>query len=391
MLIIYLLYIDEIQLMRGEYVTVVDQLENDGWWKGTSESGATGIFPSNFVQIIEQEKPPQRPARTRPATVKTESTENMAKPPPVPVTTRPTSLLSNRDSSSVTSPPPPPRPITTPPRPTTSPPIPTRRTNSIISPTSVEIGHRRIPSIPLTAPDLPPMSPVHERPSRSIPRPTSHDSTSSASAATSPLSPRNINNNNPSSSSNSSSTRPPEINANTLQHMAKPPKVNFGVNKGPPPVRSPSTSRPCSINDVVSATGEAHPAVPRRSMPPVPEISNTTTTMPPTPLTRSSTDHMKPTKPPQPTTGVPSTPDVAATTTTTDNDYHHDSNNDNDDNDGLSELDPVMVAKLRQLVKIETEKIRKEFEIRLEDERIERLRFQVEFEELKERLSSSSS
>jgi hypothetical protein len=328
--------------MRGEYVTVVDQLENDGWWKGISESGATGIFPSNFVQIIEDDRPPQRPVRARPATVKTENTENMAKPPPVPVTTRPTSLLSNRDSSSPSVP----RPITTPPRPTTSPPIPTRRSNSIISPTTNtnttttttaaaaagERGHRRIPSIPLTAPDLPPISPVHEqRPSRPIPRPTS----SNDSMSTSPLSPR--------------SARPPELSANTLQHMAKPPKVNF---KSPPPVRSPTTSRPCSINDAV-ATGESHPAVPKRSMPPVPE-------------TRSSPE-IKSTKP---TTALPSTPIVA-----------------NDDD----ELDPALEAKLRQLVKIETEKIRKEFETRLEDERIERLRFQVEFEELKARLSLSSS
>lgn len=340
--------------MRGEYVTVVDQLENDGWWKGTSESGATGVFPSNFVQIIEEDKPPQRPVRVRPATVKTEmttsptSTENIAKPPPVPVTTRPTSLLSSRDSSSSSvSSPPPPRPITTPSRPTTSPPIPTRRTNSIISPTSSsEIGHRRIPSIPLTAPDLPPMSPVHERPSRPIPRPTSTISNDSTSI-TGPLSPH--------------SARPPELSANTLQHMAKPPKINFGANKGPPAVRSPSNSRPCSINDVITAAGEPHPAVPKRSMPPVPESST------PTPPARSSPE-IKSVKPPHPTTALPSAPAMAADADTV-------------------ELDPVMEAKLRQLVKIETEKIRKEFETRLEDERIERLRFQVEFEELKARLS----
>ncbi|KAL9548460.1 hypothetical protein MBANPS3_005673 [Mucor bainieri] len=351
---------DEIKLMRGEYVTVIDHMENDGWWKGVSESGATGIFPSNFVQILEDEKPPQRPARARPATVKTEASSNsapavaesasMARPPPVPAATRPTSLLSNRESQSSTSSigsPPPPRPITTPPRPLTTPAIPTRRTNSIMSPSSNHgdspgsHGHRRIPSIPLTSPDLPPMSPVHERPTRPIPRPTS--TTSTDSAATVPVVPSRANR-----------SMSPENNV-AMHNMAKPPKINFGSKSTSAPVvapvRSPSTSRPCSINDTLDR-GESLPPPPKRTMPPLPEA----------PSPAASTERAKP---PHPTSALPSTPPS------------------NDQADPDDELD----AKIRRLIRSETNKIRREFETRLEDERIERLRLQVELEELRATLN----
>ncbi|KAL7332339.1 hypothetical protein PS15p_204394 [Mucor circinelloides] len=348
---------DEIKLMRGEYVTVIDYIENDGWWKGMSESGATGIFPSNFVQILEDEKPPQRPARARPATVKTEngSTEstNMARPPPVPAATRPTSLLSNRESHSSTSSvgsPPPSRPITTPPRPLTTPPVPTRRTNSIMSPSSTSSdtpkshGHRRIPSIPLTSPDLPPMSPVHERPTRPIPHPTS--TTSTDSAATVPTVPSRANR-----------SMSPENNV-AMHNMAKPPKINFGSKSSSAPivapVRSPSTSRPCSINDTLDR-GESLPPPPKRTMPPLPEA----------PSPAASTDRVKP---PHPTSALPSTPPSHDQTVVADTD---------------DELD----AKIRRLIKSETNKIRREFETRLEDERIERLKLQVELEELRASLN----
>ncbi|KAK4519756.1 uncharacterized protein ATC70_009997 [Mucor velutinosus] len=351
---------DEIKLMRGEYVTVIDHMENDGWWKGISESGATGIFPSNFVQILEDEKPPQRPIRARPATVKTESSPNntpaaaestnMARPPPVPAATRPTSLLSNRESHSSTSSvgsPPPPRPITTPPRSLTTPPVPTRRTNSIMSPSSNHSdtlgshGHRRIPSIPLTSPDLPPMSPVHERPTRPIPRPTS--TTSTDSAATVPIVPSRANR-----------SMSPENNV-AMSNMAKPPKINFGSKSTSTPVvapvRSPSTSRPCSINDTLDR-GESLPPPPKRTMPPLPEA----------PPPAVSTERVKP---PHPTSALPSTPLS------------------NDQADTEDELD----AKIRRLIRAETNKIRREFETRLEDERIERLRLQVELEELRASLN----
>lgn len=306
--------IDEIPLLKGEYVTIVDQLEDDGWWKGTNENHVTGIFPSNFVQILENETPPPRPTRTRPATVKTESSDQMARPPPVPVNTRPTSLLSNRP---VTSPPP---------KPTTSPPIPTKRSNSIMSPSPVNT-HRRIPSIPLVSPDLPPVSPVSSRHSRPP-------------------------------STNAPDIPPPVIPARAkneaIQNMAKPPKVNF----------KPVVNRPQSNNNV-----DTPPDIPKRTMPPRP--SSTTTVETPKDIEpkqqqetarrsiNSTEEPVVPKRPSHPSTALPSVPNIK------------------------EEEDDDMTVLVRRLVQAEVNKIRKEFETKLEDERIERLKIQVELEELK--------
>ncbi|KAI9474038.1 MAG: SH3 domain-containing protein [Benjaminiella poitrasii] len=369
---------DELKLMRGEYITVIDKLEDDGWWKGMNENGNTGIFPSNFIQILDDEKPPQRPARARPATVKpegsstsattpTSNTENnngMGRPPPVPVTTRPTSLLTNRDSKnsnnsshSTTVGSPPPRPIIAPPaRPTTMPPaVPsaTRRTNSIISPPAVETGHRRIPSIPLVSPDLPPMSPTLERPTRTLPKPISTSNLNDV-----PIIP-----NRSSLNGNLEAVTSPTSSYPQIHTMAKPPKVNFATktistNNATSPSRS-SPSRPGSMNDSLennrrSVTNEATmPPPPKRSMPPVPEI----------PKDENPTERKRP---PPPTFAPPAVPTTPSTVT--------------------ADTDP-MEAKIRHMIKTETERIRKEFERRLEDERIERLKLQVELEELKASLS----
>ncbi|KAI9246203.1 hypothetical protein BY458DRAFT_566057 [Sporodiniella umbellata] len=203
--------------MRGEYMTILDGEETSGWWMGANEKGHSGTFPSSFVQIIEQ--PPQRPTRTRPPTVKSEEPLGTA-PPPVPVGTRPSSLLTSRPTS------PPARPLTSPPR-----------------PLSVSTQHRRTPSIPITSPDLPPLSPVHTtRPV--IPRPTS-----SIDAA--------------------------------MNTMAKPPKINLtpklpstvpSGRKSSQKYTSPSTHlalavappRPVSVQ-------ESHPPLPKRSMPQLPK------------------------------------------------------------------------------------------------------------------------
>lgn len=153
--------------MRGEYIMITDKLEDQGWWQGTNESGQTGVFPSNFVQVLAEQKPAPRSARTRPPTIKTEgsnpphlasenpmspSSSSMARPPPVPKSTRPSTLLSNRSSNADQ-----PSAPAAPARPVTSPPLPTRRPPPVN--TSGEgKGHKpRQPSIPLVSPDLPPI------------------------------------------------------------------------------------------------------------------------------------------------------------------------------------------------------------------------------------------
>lgn len=323
-LTIYLfITLDEIPLLKGEYVTIVDQLEDDGWWKGINENGATGVFPSNFVQILEHETPPPRPTRTRPATV---NKIDDHRPPPVPVNTRPSSLLTNRP---VTSPPP---------KPTTSPPVPTKRSNSIITP-----SHRRIPSIPLVSPDLPPVSPVQE-----------------ASIALTRSTPKN--------------------NNDAIHHMAKPPKVNF--NRPPSHNNNNETVMPTipkrspeQLNRPLSNNSETVPVIPKRATPPTEQLnrpissnkSNSNDTVPTIPKRTPPTEHLP--RPPSsnsetqqpivPKRALPSAPVVE------------------------EDEDDEVTAMVRKLVHAEVEKIRKEFEHRLEDERIERLKIQVELEELK--------
>ena len=44
---------DEVDLKKGEYYTVSEKCQ-DGWFKGTClRTGATGVFPGNYVQQVK--------------------------------------------------------------------------------------------------------------------------------------------------------------------------------------------------------------------------------------------------------------------------------------------------------------------------------------------------
>lgn len=45
---------NEINLQEGEYVTNIEMVDTD-WWMGQNENGETGLFPSNYVEIVEEE------------------------------------------------------------------------------------------------------------------------------------------------------------------------------------------------------------------------------------------------------------------------------------------------------------------------------------------------
>ncbi|CEP17997.1 hypothetical protein [Parasitella parasitica] len=98
---------DELSLLRGEYVEILDRNADDGWWKGKNERKESGVFPSNFVKELEVESfaPPtpnrsRRSVNTSSVSSTADSTPIMAKPPQVPrpssvqtpSTTRPVSL-----------------------------------------------------------------------------------------------------------------------------------------------------------------------------------------------------------------------------------------------------------------------------------------------------------
>ncbi|KAK3060211.1 hypothetical protein LTS18_009064, partial [Coniosporium uncinatum] len=43
---------NEIELVEGQYVTDIEMVDED-WWMGRNEKGETGLFPSNYVEIVE--------------------------------------------------------------------------------------------------------------------------------------------------------------------------------------------------------------------------------------------------------------------------------------------------------------------------------------------------
>ena len=52
--------IDELSLEPGQIVEVLAE-EEEGWWRGRM-GGKEGVFPSNFVEIIEEVAEPSKPA-----------------------------------------------------------------------------------------------------------------------------------------------------------------------------------------------------------------------------------------------------------------------------------------------------------------------------------------
>ncbi|KAI8645777.1 hypothetical protein BD408DRAFT_440547 [Parasitella parasitica] len=97
---------DELNLLRGEYVEILQRNADDEWWKGKNERGECGVFPSNFVKELEEDSfAPPTPSRSRrsvnTSSVSTASKSSpiMAKPPQVP---RPSSVQTPSSTSPVT-------------------------------------------------------------------------------------------------------------------------------------------------------------------------------------------------------------------------------------------------------------------------------------------------
>ncbi|KAI7899583.1 uncharacterized protein BX663DRAFT_545501 [Cokeromyces recurvatus] len=80
---------DELNLLRGEYVDILDRHADEGWWKGKNERGYIGVFPSNFVKEIENDiVAPPMPSRSRKSVMSINSDSTTTE-------SRPTSITSN--------------------------------------------------------------------------------------------------------------------------------------------------------------------------------------------------------------------------------------------------------------------------------------------------------
>ena len=73
--------IDELSLEPGQVVEVIAE-EEEGWWRGKL-GGKEGVFPSNFVEIIEEAAEPAKPAVTNQAPPPQQSAPPNRPPSPV--------------------------------------------------------------------------------------------------------------------------------------------------------------------------------------------------------------------------------------------------------------------------------------------------------------------
>ncbi|EAQ92503.1 hypothetical protein CHGG_00738 [Chaetomium globosum CBS 148.51] len=46
---------NEIELREGEYVTNIEMVDDD-WWMGTNAQGESGLFPSNYVELVDEDE-----------------------------------------------------------------------------------------------------------------------------------------------------------------------------------------------------------------------------------------------------------------------------------------------------------------------------------------------
>jgi drebrin-like protein len=56
---------NEVELREGETVTNIDMVDDD-WWMGTNSRGETGLFPSNYVELVEGDDVPGETAAPPP-------------------------------------------------------------------------------------------------------------------------------------------------------------------------------------------------------------------------------------------------------------------------------------------------------------------------------------
>ncbi|KAK4235787.1 hypothetical protein C8A03DRAFT_17508 [Achaetomium macrosporum] len=73
---------NEIELREGEYVTNIEMVDDD-WWMGTNAQGETGLFPSNYVELVDDDEgtAAQEPPAPAPAPAAQEAPEAAAAGP----------------------------------------------------------------------------------------------------------------------------------------------------------------------------------------------------------------------------------------------------------------------------------------------------------------------
>ncbi|GKT83511.1 actin binding protein [Colletotrichum tofieldiae] len=97
---------NELELREGEYVTNIEMVDDD-WWMGTNSRGESGLFPSNYVELVDDEPEPAPAARSAPPPRRPKRNRHRQLPvvagPPLPnLTTRqPRTTLSFPENATI--------------------------------------------------------------------------------------------------------------------------------------------------------------------------------------------------------------------------------------------------------------------------------------------------
>ena len=74
---------NEIELREGEYVTNIDMVDED-WWMGTTAQGEQGLFPANYVELIEGGEDDADDAGNAPPPLPSHPSAGQEEPPAAP-------------------------------------------------------------------------------------------------------------------------------------------------------------------------------------------------------------------------------------------------------------------------------------------------------------------
>lgn len=73
---------NEVELREGEHVTDIDMVDED-WWMGTNSQGERGLFPANYVELVEDDDDAGAAAPPLPShPAAAQEPEPVAQPPP---------------------------------------------------------------------------------------------------------------------------------------------------------------------------------------------------------------------------------------------------------------------------------------------------------------------
>jgi len=74
---------NEIELQEGDYVTNIEMVDDD-WWMGTNSRGESGLFPSNYVELVEDDAAQHAPQPAASQASTQQATQQAAAPVPAP-------------------------------------------------------------------------------------------------------------------------------------------------------------------------------------------------------------------------------------------------------------------------------------------------------------------